>query len=695
MMFWRRCCYGWAVFLLLGCCQLWASPGDTLRYNIFNKLPAELGEYAQVAGRAIFPARVKLAERGKDFHKIFAVMKYGCYPGRSCGAWDAPAHIYLSQLGLPEEFKYSRVKDDEGKRFRFPRDRTFANPGDFQPEGRLPVRQYELARWITPFGGVYKAKDGFEGAVSFDLTDFSLVLRDSVEVTFWLGGFYGHKEEGWEITLDFYYIEGTPIREPLKVEPLPWCGEKRYVEDWYLRGYNPRSKYIPLKPDGVSHPYGLLDETALETYLGVVRPGLSGERLRAFVRNLDCLAERRDYMLKAHKKAKSLRVRVVQSGGGAYKTEDNEICAEFCPRERYLWLDDRLLATTLVWKRCGFVALYPQSGTWLFDRSGWCPSEVVSPVNYDVAVGGGRKYELGFAMETMTVDAESLKEYGVATYRISGNVIHYGETNFQRDLSIEDVVAPSQAFWHRRYNPICAEPIVVIRNNGAEEVASVLVRYGVRRSEADTLMRYEWRGSLSFMEQDTVILPGVLDWQQGEGWFEARLEEVNGEGQDDYSLNDLYRTRYVPPSVYADDELKLKIRSNFRPKENWLHVDNMDTGERVFEMLEFRLYKKYNLKVPLESGGCYRLILSDEGTDPSLMDPNHRSFHQLADGLAFLHRAIDGYGKFEIKNKALRTGKEVEFTPDFGSRILYQFSTQVSEEVEESRDVGGGGQAEE
>ena len=685
-MLWRGCWYG--AVIVGGCCQLWAAPGDTLRYNIFNKLAAELDEYSRTSGKVLFPARVKLAERGKDFHKIFGVMRYSCYPGRRCGSWDNTSHIYLSQLDLPEEFKYSRVRDERGKKFRFPRGRTtdFTTPEGrfFRAGDKLPVRQYELARWITPFGAMYNAKDGFEGAVSFDLTDFSLVLRDSVEVMFWLGGFLApegeSEEEGWQITLDFYYVEGTPIREPLKVEPLPWCGEKRYVEDWYWRGYNPRSRYVPLKPDGLAQPYGLLDETALDTYLGLVRPGLSGERLRAFVRNLDCLAERRDYTLKAHEKAKSLRVRVVQTGGGAYETEGGEICAEFCPRERYFWLDDRLLATTLVWKRCGFVALYPQSGSWLFNRSGWCPSEMVSPVNYDVAVRGGRKYTLGFAMEPMTVDAGSLEEHGVATYRISGNVIHYGETNFQRDLSIEDVVAPSQAFWYRRYNPICAEPIVVIRNNGAEEVASVLIRYGVRRSEADTLMRYEWRGSLSFMEQDTVILPGVLDWQRGEGWFEARLEEVNGEGQDDYSLNDLYRTRYVPPSAYADDELKLEIRSNFRPEENWLHVDNMDTGERVFEILEFEAYKKYNLKVPLESGRCYRLILSDEGTGSSFTDSGRGVSHQLADGLAHQYRVIDGYGEFEIKNEELRTGKEVKFTPDFGSKILYQFSTRVSKE---------------
>ena len=674
-MFWRRCWYGLTVFLLLGCCQLWGAPGDTLRYNIFDKLAAELHSNSINSGQASFPARVKLAERGKDFYKIFGVMKYGCYPGRSCGKWDAPSHIYLSQLSLPEDPRFVSTKiwsgPRKGRRTRFAKGRT---PGRGRG-GKLPVRQYELARWITPFGAMYKAKDGFEGAVSFDLTDFSLLLRDSVEVTFWLGGFYGHKTEGWQITLDFYYVEGTPIRESLKVEPLPWCGERQYVEMW--RWYDPKSRYVPLKGDGTSHPYGLLDEAALEARFRAMEPDFSDEQIRASIRSSDCLAERRDYVLKAHKEAKSLRVRVVQSGGGAYETEEGEICSEFCPRERYLWLDNRLLATTLVWKRCGFVALHPQSGTWLFDRSGWCPSEVVSPVNYDVAVRGGRKYELGFAMESMAVDAERLRKHGRATYSISGNVIHYGEKNFQRDLGIEDVVAPSRAFWHRRYNPICAEPIVILRNNGAELVESVLVRYGVRRSEADTLMRYEWRGSLSFMEQDTVILPGVLDWQRGEGWFEARLEEVNGEGQDDYSLNDLYRTRYVPPSAYADDELKLKIRSNFRPRENWLHVDNMDTGERVFEILEFKLYKKYNLEVPLESGGCYRLILSDEGADPSLSDPNRRAFHQLADGLAFQHRAVDGYGKFEIKNKALRTGKEVKFTPDFGSRILYQFTAQA------------------
>ena len=665
------------IYFLLPFRELRAAPGDTLKYNVFNKLAAELHGNSVVSGHAKFPARVKLAEKGKEFHKIFGVMKYGCYPGRRCGKWDVVTHVYLTQLSLPEKYQYAQAKiakgPNKGKRVRIRKGRT--------EDGGLPVRDYELARWITPFGAMYKSEDNFEGAVSFDLTDFSPLLRDSVEVSFWLGGFYGHKTEGWEITLDFYYVEGTPIRPALKVEPTPWCSERRYTEawDWYDSG----AKAAPLRSEGIQS-YGTFKEEDIDAYYQGKGEPVDAEQKRGWLAFKErCLSQRRTYGVRAHKNAEMVRVRLIQTGGGAYQeTNSSPPCAEFCPTNRRVYVDDRLWVEERLWNICGTVAMYPQSGTWIFDRSGWCPGDLASVHNYDLAVSPNQRFTLGFELDPFYLKPDRLSSGSEAAYQISGNLIHYGPRNFDLDVSVEDVIAPNEAFWYRRHNPICAEPIVVIRNNGKRKLTSAKVTYGLIRQEVDTLSgkventapplrTHEWSGGLSFMQSDTLFLSGLLDWQGGEAWFEARVSGANGEEKDDYELNDTYRTRYVPAAVYASDTLKLAIETNYYPKENAVAIHEIGGEAPVFELKDFKMDKMHKPLVVLRRGVCHRLVFSDVD----------------ADGLYSFGRAFDGTGTFEIRNPDVRTGEVVKFDPDFGKSIVTQFA--IHETAPESPQAPG------
>ena len=59
------------------------------------------------------------------------------------------------------------------------------------------IEKYELARVITPYGGNLSAD--WEFRHSFDVSDFVHLLRDSVEIR----AFYGGWSSGFSATLDF------------------------------------------------------------------------------------------------------------------------------------------------------------------------------------------------------------------------------------------------------------------------------------------------------------------------------------------------------------------------------------------------------------------------------------------------------------------------------------------------------------
>ena len=68
------------------------------------------------------------------------------------------------------------------------------------------IERIELARVITPYGGYYA--NTWRNTVQFDVTDFASILQDSVKIR----AFYGGWSDGFTITLDFHFIEGTPPR---------------------------------------------------------------------------------------------------------------------------------------------------------------------------------------------------------------------------------------------------------------------------------------------------------------------------------------------------------------------------------------------------------------------------------------------------------------------------------------------------
>ena len=44
----------------------------------------------------------------------------------------------------------------------------------------------------------------------------------------------------------------------------------------------------------------------------------------------------------------------------------------------------KVIDRTDLWKDCGSNPLYPQGGTWVYDRGHWCPGDLQNPDCYDV-----------------------------------------------------------------------------------------------------------------------------------------------------------------------------------------------------------------------------------------------------------------------------------------------------------------------
>ena len=126
----------------------------------------------------------------------------------------------------------------------------------------------------------------------------------------------------WQELLDmeFWFIEGTPPRDVISVSNL-WLGNYNY-------GLTPS-----------------FDELTVP-------------------QNINIPAD-----------AENSRVKIRVTGHGFGGTSN---CAEFCAKEHYLKVDGSTVWTKEVWRdNCDVNPVYPQGGTWVYDRANWCPGAEV------------------------------------------------------------------------------------------------------------------------------------------------------------------------------------------------------------------------------------------------------------------------------------------------------------------------------
>src|SRR5690606_38181591 len=213
-----------------------------------------------------------------------------------------------------------------------------------------------------------------------------------------------------------------------------------------------------------------------------------------------------------------MKIRTVATGHGQE--------GEFIPRTHSLLVNNTPFAWQL-WKECADNPVYPQGGTWVYDRAGWCPG----------APSDLREFEI---MHLVGSNTEVIVDYGLNTasgdsrYIVNAQLVKYGPHSFSNDAALEDIISPSPAAVHFRKNPVCANPEIAIKNNGSSTLQSAKIQYGIAGGQS---YEYMWSGQLAFGEKANVILPlmSASDLWNGGNFF-ARILSANGT-QDEYTPN--------------------------------------------------------------------------------------------------------------------------------------------------------------
>jgi hypothetical protein len=452
----------------------------------------------------------------------------------------------------------------------------------------------ELARMISPYG--WRFGDDWHFSWHVDVSDFGFLLHDSVEVEFVHTGYESNEDRGWLVTLDFAINEGPSPRRCVGMDTL-WCG---------------------------SFPYG--DTAApIEELLHPI----------AFT---------------MPENASLARLRIHQTGHGM---DDSANCAEFCRKYRQVWLDDSLVAERFVWRECGDNPLYPQAGTWLFNRANWCPGSVVAPEWFDFALTGGTEHTIDIAMEPYVNPNKPSANWHIYSY-----LFYYDQPWATNDVSVAEIIAPSGLDEYSRANPVCNGPRFVMTNYGSEVLRAVGVRYSLVGLPEQT---YEWTGELASMASEEVSLPGSIVGDSVHREFHIALEAPNGQ-DDEYPADNVAISEVAIVPVYPT-QMVLAVRTNRDSAETSYQVTDGD-GDVVAELEAGSLaaYTTWYDTLTLEAG-CYRLQLVDSA----------------GDGLDFWFNAEAGRGYVRLLDMEGRLVRA--FNSDFGSSIDHWFTTSPDAEA--------------
>ncbi|MBV6406350.1 MAG: T9SS type A sorting domain-containing protein [Flavobacteriales bacterium] len=461
------------------------------------------------------------------------------------------------------------------------------------------VNNWEIGRYITPYGiGLSLGPQGFRW--TFDVTDYQWLLHDSVELS------AGNQQE--LIDLEFELIEGTPPRTVV-AHQRPWGGLTS-------RSYADLSNDVALPPVTVQ-----------------LSPAASQWSLRT--------------RLTGHGH---------NSNNGQYPH-----CCEWKDNTHYLYLNGAEQDAWHIWQTndCALNPVYPQGGTWLGSREGWCPGDLVK--DHEVQLPGlspGGTATLDYRITPVPANNQGM---GGGNYVINMDLLEFGAAAHALDAEIVEVQRPSTTDMHRRNNPLCHDPLVVLRNAGAQDLTSVTFTYGV---EGGTPMSWTWTGLLKHMERTEVVLPvdGAGFWVGTDpSVFTVSVSAPNG-GADANPVNDSYRTAFALPAVYPET-IVVNYKTNNFPGENSLSIRDV-YGSTIFERTNHAANTTYSDTLTLFAG-CYTVEFLDTGND----------------GLSYWADPGAGNGYFRLRRT---TGSILKsFDPEFGRSIKWSFTSGALVGVEE------------
>ncbi len=279
---------------------------------------------------------------------------------------------------------------------------------------------------------------------------------------------------------------------------------------------------------------------------------------------------------------------------------------EFIPRNHHINIDGGANEFSwAAWKECAANPVYPQGGTWIYDRAGWCPGMAtdVQEFNINQYVSPGQTHSFDYDVDVASGDSR---------YIVSHQLVSYGQPNHTLDARITDIINPSSRIEFARENPICKTPVVRIQNVGSTPLTAAKIEYGLNGIHQLTK---PWSGNLAFMETAEVELDApTWFWDNLNGpnnnTFYAKIIEPNG-GTDVYPLNDKMTTPFEITGVFPSEAMMIyKANSAFTETKIEILDDNNNivfskvaTGASLtFDTLTF-------------NNGCYTLLVTDNDDD--------------------------------------------------------------------------------
>jgi hypothetical protein len=427
---------------------------------------------------------------------------------------------------------------------------------------------------------------------TFDVSDYRTLLADSVHLS----------AGNWQELLDmrFLMIEGTPPRDVLGIQNL-WNG-----------GFNYGQPSDPI-------------ESHLQPISVTIPANAYNTRWKSRIT------------------------------GHGMDTPEN--CAEFCPKTHYFKVNGVQQFSKLVWRdNCDLNPLYPQGGTWVYDRSNWCPGAEVWTYDWETSpmTPAGSTFTLDHDVQAYTNTG------GWDYYQIEDQLVTYGAPNFTLDAAIVDIISPSKDQMHLRHNPVCTSPMIVIRNTGTTALTSLTITYGLNGATPSV---FNWTGNLAFMESATVTL-GTFNWAQGASDFTVTLSSPNG-GTDQYANNNTKVSKFTYP-LLCPSTFVIDFKTNNNPGENQYTLKD-DMGNIIHSRNGATLNANtvYKDTVTL-ADGCYVFELTDAGED----------------GLSFWANTSQGSGY--IRFKSLSGPFIKTFGADFGGQVYQQFTVGLTSSVDET-----------
>jgi hypothetical protein len=462
-----------------------------------------------------------------------------------------------------------------------------------RPQGNDTV---QIGKYITPYSGNWGASTKHEYIL--DVTDYAKLMNGLNGLRFIYDGY----SYGFKITMKFAFIEGTPYQDVIDIKRI-------YPRKYYYFGNTPGQ---------------------IENELSNKTVSTGSNVSRSVIKNFI-------------------------SGHGA---DANTYCAEFCSMTYSLLINNTFNASKDIWRdNCGYNHVYPQTGTWVYDRANWCPGDVSYPILHNVSsiIGSNSSYSVNIDMPPYA------NASGQACYALETQLITYKAPNFTNDVGLEWIYNPTNDDDAIRDNPTCSNPRVLIKNYGSANLTSAVFNYSINSIAVGT---FSWSGNLSFLDTISVNLPcSSTLFPAPSTSNNVFVVTVNTSG-DENPFNNRLQSKFARSAEYAITKLVVTL------------ITNNSTGSNNFNETKWYLYNEggnlvgsrtnaanstmYNDTV-LVSNGCYKLVVNDEGCD----------------GVSWWANQAAGNGSVRLKNG--NTGNALKYyNGDFGCQFIDHFTVNTS-----------------